>query len=96
MVSTQSNPKFYKYTIQLITGSTCHAHQIPKSSHTLPLYQRTSVVHTRTPINTRSIFSKRRVHLPLVNSTTLQGCVSTTIFPRRLNNVLVRYLTSAH
>ena len=88
--------QFFARTSQVLKPRTCRAPTFSKISPTFTSYGRKSLMHSRTPVNTRAIFSKRRVHLPLVNSTTLQGCVSTTIFPRRLNNVLVRYLTSAY
>ena len=88
--------QFFARTLPVPVPSTCRTPQFSKPSHLLPSYQHTTRVPTRTPIPARSNLSKRRVHLPLVNFTTLRGCVGTNIFPQRLNNALVRYLTSSH
>ena len=86
---------FFARTLQVPVPTTDRTPQFPKSPNTLPSYRRTLSTPTRTQFLARAN-SKRRVHFPLVNSTTLRGCVGTNIFPRRLNIALVRYLTSAY
>ena len=71
---------FFARTLQVPVPTTNRTPQFTNPANTLPSYQRTISTPTRTQIPAR-VNSKRRVHLPFVNSTTLRGCVGTNISP---------------